>query len=132
MRLQRRAIRCESCRVEAIASKEKNQPAPPHLVFDDLVSPNRQPSRPWLHLYDDEVAPTVLEAARPRRVVWSSLWTKRPDAQVVFDLSDGRSGTNLRWTLLIEQPAPDDRQLRHLCQRIGNLINANLRYTYGQ
>ncbi|WP_443134905.1 hypothetical protein [Gordonia sp. KTR9] len=118
--------------MEAIASKEKNQPAPPHLVFDDLVSPNRQPSRPWLHLYDDEVAPTVLEAARPRRVVWSSLWTKRPDAQVVFDLSDGRSGTNLRWTLLIEQPAPDDRQLRHLCQRIGNLINANLRYTYGQ
>ncbi len=26
----------------------------------------------------------------------------------------------------------EDRQLRHLCQRIGHLINANLRYTYGQ
>lgn len=118
--------------METVASKEKNQPAPPHVIFDDLVSPNRQPSRPWLHLLDDEVAPTVLESARPTRVVWSSLWTKRPDAQVVFDLSGGRSGTDLRWTLLTDQPAPDDRQLRHLCQRIGTLINANLRYTYGQ
>lgn len=118
--------------MEAVASKEKNQPAPPHVVFDDLVSPNRQPSRPWLHLVDDEIAPTVVESDRLTRVVWSSLWTKRPDARVVFDLSGGRSGTDLRWTLLTEQPYPEDRQLRHLCQRIGNLINANLRYTYGQ
>ncbi|WP_423785341.1 hypothetical protein [Gordonia bronchialis] len=118
--------------MEAVASKEKNQPAPPHVVLEDLVSPNRQPSRQWLHLLDDEIAPTVLESARPTRVVWSSLWTKRPDAQVVFDLSGGRSGTDLRWTQLTQQPAPDDRQLRHLCHRIGTLINANLRYTYGQ
>nr|WP_279098128.1 hypothetical protein [Gordonia bronchialis] len=102
------------------------------MVLEDLVSPNRQPSRQWLHLLDDEIAPTVLESARPTRVVWSSLWTKRPDAQVVFDLSGGRSGTDLRWTQLTQQPAPDDRQLRHLCHRIGTLINANLRYTYGQ
>ncbi|QHD87119.1 hypothetical protein GR168_18310 [Gordonia sp. JH63] len=27
---------------------------------------------------------------------------------------------------------PEDRRLRHLCNRIGNLINANLPYTYGQ
>jgi hypothetical protein len=118
--------------VEAVASKEKNQPAPPHVVFDDLVSPDRQPSRLWLHLLDDEIAPSVLESDRPTRVVWSSLWTKRPDAQVVFELSGGCGGTDLRWTLLTEQPSPDDRQLRHLCQRIGTLINANLRYTYGQ
>ncbi|MGW9263423.1 carboxymuconolactone decarboxylase family protein [Gordonia terrae] len=97
--------------METVASKEKNQPAPPHVIFDDLVSPNRQPSRPWLHLLDDEVAPTVLESARPTRVVWSSLWTKRPDAQVVFDLSGGRSGTDLRWTLLTDQPAPDDLRM---------------------
>ncbi|MGN7158237.1 hypothetical protein ACTHRK_19380 [Dietzia cercidiphylli] len=51
---------------------------------------------------------------------------------MVFDLNGGRSGTDLRWTLLTEQPAPDDRQHRHLCQLIGTLINANLRYTYGQ
>ena len=118
--------------METVASKQRNQPAPPSVVFDDLVSPNRQPTRPWLHLLYDEIAPTVLESDRPRRVVWSSLWTKRPDAQVAFDLSVGHGGTDLRWTLLTEAPCPDDRQLRHLCQRIGTLINANLRYTYGQ
>lgn len=75
----------------------------------------------------------VLESERPSRVVWSSLWLKRPDARIAFDLTaraDG--GTDLRWTLLVEPPAPDDRQFRHLCQRIGTLINANLRHTYGQ
>ncbi|GAA1480168.1 hypothetical protein GCM10009624_06080 [Gordonia sinesedis] len=118
--------------MKAVASKERNQPAPPEVVFGDLVDPNRHPQRPWLELLDDEVAPDVLEADRPARVVWSSLWRKRPDAQIAFDLSARRGGTDLRWTLSTEPPDPDDRQLRHLCQRIGTLINANLRYTYGQ
>ncbi|MCX2963152.1 hypothetical protein [Gordonia aquimaris] len=118
--------------MDAIATRQRNQPAPPSVVFDDLVTPNRQPGRPWLHLLDDEIAPVVVESARPARVIWSSLWIKRPDAQIMFDLSPGRGGTDLRWTLLVEPPGPDDRQFRHLCQRIGTLINANLRDTYGQ
>lgn len=118
--------------MDVIASKKRKQPAPPEIVFDNLVEPHRQPGRPWLHLLDDEVEPVVLEFDRPSRVVWSSLWIKRPDAQIVFDLPAGDSGTDLRWTLLVEPPAPDDRQFRHLCQRIGTLINANLRYIYGQ
>lgn len=117
--------------MDAIASRMRNQPAPPAVVFDDLVTPNRQPSRRWLHLLDDEVEPVVLESDRPTRVVWSSLWPRRTDAQIAFDLSPGRGGTDLRWTLLIEVPAPDDRQFRHLCQRIGTVINADLRYSYG-
>ncbi|MFW0794968.1 hypothetical protein AAFP30_14245 [Gordonia sp. CPCC 205515] len=118
--------------MEIIASKQRNQPAPPSVLFDDLTEPDRQPSRPWLHLLDDEIPPVVLQSARPTRVVWSSLWIKRPDAQIAFDLPAGKGGTDLRWTLLVEPPAPDDRQFRHMCQRIGTLINANLRYTYGQ
>ncbi|HCS57859.1 MAG TPA: hypothetical protein DIW80_12145 [Gordonia polyisoprenivorans] len=119
--------------MDAIASKRRSQPAPPWVIFDDLVDPDRQPCRPWLHLEDDEIAPAVLESERPSRVVWSSLWLKCPDARIAFDLTaraDG--GTDLRWTLLVEPPAPDDRRFRHLCQRIGTLINANLRHTYGQ
>jgi hypothetical protein len=118
--------------MESVASRVRSQPAPPAVIFDDLIGPNRQPSRPWLHLLDDEIAPVVVESDRPSRVVWSSLWTKRPDAHIMFDLSPAGGGSNLRWTLLTGQPYPDDRQLRHLCQRIGTLINANLRYTYGQ
>lgn len=118
--------------MEVIASKKRNQPAPPSAVYDDLVEPHRQPSRPWLHLLDDEVAPTILHSERPTRVIWSSLWTKRADIQVAFDLHPAGNGASVRWTLLAQAPGPDDRQLRHLCQRIGTLINANLRYTYGQ
>lgn len=118
--------------MDVIASRKRNQPAPPAVIFDDLVDPRRQPSRPWLHLLGDEIEPVVLAADRPSRIVWSSLWIKRPDARIAFDLTAGRNGTNLRWTLLVAPPAPEDRQFRHLCQRIGTLINANLRYTYGQ
>ena len=118
--------------MEEIASRRRNQPAPPPVVFDDLCDPTRQPIRPWLHLLDDEVAPVVVESERPNRVVWSSLWLERPDARLQFDLSPADGGTDLRWTLLVDEPLPDDRLTRHMRHRIGELINANLRYTYGQ
>lgn len=115
-----------------VASRQRNQPAPPWAIFVDLCDPERQPARPWLHLLDDEIAPVVLEFDRPVRVVWSSLWRKRPDARVHFDLVASGGGTDLRWTLYTDEPLPDERMVRHMCQRIGELINANLRYTYGQ
>jgi hypothetical protein len=118
--------------MEKVASRKRNQPAPPWAVFDDLYDPNRQPVRPWLHLLEDEIAPVVLEFDRPNHVVWSSLWNRRPDARVHFDLVASRGGTDLRWTLYVDEPMPDERLVRHMCQRIGELINANLRYTYGQ
>ncbi|MDL9935992.1 hypothetical protein QSJ18_04465, partial [Gordonia sp. ABSL1-1] len=110
----------------------RDQPAPPSVVFADLVEPTRQPSRPWLDLYDDEIAPTVLQSDDPSRVVWSSLWVDRPDVQIVFDLKPAAGGTRVRWTLVVDKPHPDGHLQRHMCQRIGTLVNANLRYTYGQ
>ncbi|MGX9788757.1 hypothetical protein [Mycobacterium sp. MMS18-G62] len=118
--------------MEAIGSRQRNQPAPPKAVFDDLCDPHRQPIRPWLDLLDDEIAPTVIESDEPHRVVWSSLWVKRTDARVQFDLEAARGGTDLRWTLYVDEPVPDERLTRHMCKRVGELINANLRYTYGQ
>jgi hypothetical protein len=119
-------------RVESIGSRKRNQPAPPPVIFEDLCDPNRQPIRPWLHLLDDEVAPVVVESNRPDRVVWSSLWVKRPDARVHFDLQAARGGTDLRWTLCVDEPLPDASLTGHMRTRISELINANLRYTYGQ
>jgi hypothetical protein len=115
-----------------VGSRRRNQPAPPWVVFDDLCHPNRQPVRTWLHLLDDEIPPRVEESERPNYVVWSSLWVKRPDARVRFDLSAADGGTDLRWTLFVDDPVPDAHLVRHMCRRIGELINANLRYTYGQ
>ena len=115
-----------------IGSRQRNQPAPPGVVFDDLCDPNRQPARPWLHLLDDEVAPEILLSERPHRVLWSSLWVTRPDARVQFDLHPARGGTDLRWTLHVDEPVPDAALIGHMRKRVGELINANLRYTYGQ
>jgi hypothetical protein len=116
-----------------IGTRRRNQPAPPHVVFEALVEPNRDPARPWLLLLDDEVWPEVRHAEPPSLVLWSSLWVKRPDAVVEFDLpraSDG--GTDLRWTLRVAEPVPADALIGHLCKRLQVLINANLRYTFGQ
>lgn len=119
-----------SC-MQAVATRRRTQPPPTWVVFEDLANPGRATGRSWLYLLDDETPPHVLAAQRPTLVVWSSIWTKRPDANIQFDLAGSGSETALRWTLLVEPPAPDDRLFRHMCQRIGELINAGLRYTYG-
>ena len=114
-------------------NRKRNQPAPPHVMFEALTRPDRDPARPWLELLDDEQRPRLLEASEPALVVWSSLWIKRPDAIVRFDLSpDGGYGTYLRWTLLVDEPMPDAALVGHMRKRLNQLINANLRFTFGQ
>lgn len=116
--------------VEA-GSRWRAQPAPPHVVAESLCEPDRDPARPWLHLQGDEQRPTVVEADLPRLVVWSSLWPRQPEAVVRFDLAaEETGGTDLRWTLLVAE-LPDESRLRHYRKRLNQLINANLRYTYG-
>ncbi|MEH1055127.1 hypothetical protein V6U89_07935 [Micromonospora sp. CPCC 206171] len=114
-------------------SRKRNQPAPPHVIFEALTEPNRDPARPWLLLLDDEERPQTLRVDAPHLVVWSSIWRKRPDATVRFDLpSDGSGGTDLRWTLFLAEPLPEPALLGHMRKRLNQLINANLRYTFGQ
>ena len=78
--------------------------------------------------------PTVIEAFRPDYVVWSSLWPSRPDARLRFDLpvDANGSGTDLCWTLTVDDPEPDASKAGHMRKRINELINANLRYSFGQ
>jgi hypothetical protein len=115
-----------------IGRRRRNQPAPPHIVFDALINPDRDPARPWLTLLSDEQRPRVIEADRPGTVIWSSLWKARPDAVIEFDLPGERGGTGLRWTLRVNEPTPDPALIGHLCKRMNQLINANLRYSFGQ
>ncbi|WP_300013142.1 hypothetical protein [Pseudonocardia sp.] len=111
-------------------TRRRNLPAPPHVVGESLGEPDRDPARPWLFLLDGEERPVVLERTA-QRVVWSSLWPRRPEALIVFDLDAGGGGTDLRWTLLVDE-LPDASLLGHYRRRINVLINANLRYSYGQ
>lgn len=113
-------------------ARSKSQPAPPWVLFEALTQPHRDPSRPWLELLDDEVEPDVVEAVGPHLVVWSSLWSERPDARVRFELSPTGPGCTLRWTLLVDGPEPDAALLGHLRKRVNQLVNADLRYSLGQ
>lgn len=116
-----------------IGRRRRSQPAPPHVVFEDLSEPDRDPCRPWLELLDDEQRPRVLRSEAPSTLVWSSLWSKRPDAMVTFDLpSSADGGTDLQWTLHVDEHPPDDALVGHMRKRLNQLINANLRYTFGQ
>lgn len=115
-----------------IGSRLRPQPPPPHVVFEALARPDRDPARPWLDLLPDEVAPQVLSAQAPHAVVWTSLWPRRPDAQIRFDLQPGHGGTDLRWTLLVEEPEPDASTVGHFRMRLNQLINADLRFSFGQ
>jgi hypothetical protein len=120
-------------RVLEVGTREKSQPAPGRIVFEALTQPSRGPTRQWLILLSDEQWPEILHAHEPDTVVWSSLWTGRPDARVRFDLLSGSpdSGTSLRWTLSVDEPAPEAALIRHMCKRLNELINAELRHSFG-
>ena len=55
---------------------------------------------------------------------------RRPDP--VRPASDGAAGTRLRWTLLVADQLPTASLLGQMRKRLNELINANLRYTFGQ
>jgi hypothetical protein len=116
-----------------IGSRRRNQPAPPFAVFEALTQPHRDPTRPRMVLLDDEQEPRIVNAIEPERVIWSSLWIRYPEATMQIDLPpcpDG--GTDLRWTLFVQPPAPSISIIGHMRKRLNTLISANLRYTFGQ
>jgi hypothetical protein len=115
-----------------IGTRMRNQPAPPHAVFEALTDFDRRSARKWLTLLDDEQRPRVLSAEPSSKVVWSSLWLERPDAIIEFELPPGGGGTDLRWRLFVDEPAPDDTLVGHFRKRLNQLINAQLRYSFGQ
>src|SRR4051794_40499082 len=117
--------------METLGSRRKSQPAPARYVYEALSEPNRDPARQWLALLDDEVPPAMLNCEEPIVVTWSSIWRKRPEAQVRFDIEPGGQGCDLRWTLLdVADPGP--ALVGHMCKRLNQLINAELRYSFGQ
>jgi hypothetical protein len=129
--------RVRSCRPYAahmleIGSRARKLPAPPAVVWDSLVRPRQPGTREWLDLLADETEPHVLDAERPGRLVWSSLWPSRPRDEVHFELTPVGSETLLRFTLLTPDDLPDDSNVGHLRRRLNQLLFGDLRLSYGQ
>ena len=77
------------------------------------------------------MAPQIIDSEEPHLVTWSSIWKKRQDARVRFDIEVDGQGCGLRWTLLdVDDPGPE--LVGHMCKRLNQLINAELRYSFGQ
>lgn len=113
--------------------RARQLPAPPNVVWGDLVAPRHDGVRPWLRLLDDEVAPRVIDSEIiPARVVWSSLWVARPDDRIVLEISPAGDGSSLQFTLLAAGEPPDASRTGHIRRRINHLLFADLRFTYGQ
>jgi hypothetical protein len=117
-----------------VGNRQRNQPAPPRVIFEALTRPHRDPNRPWLVLLDDEAEPSIVTADEPHLVIWSTLWPHRPGIIIRFELEpdSGGYGTDLRWVLESDEPLADDSAIGHMRKRMNELINANLRYTFGQ
>lgn len=76
--------------------------------------------------------PRILEAVEPGLVVWSSLWPARAEDRIRFDIRSADAGCSLRWTLLTPDEPPQSQVLNHLRHRLNFLINAQLRFSFGQ
>ncbi len=117
--------------MEVLGDRRRPQPAPPSYVFEALTQPNRDPARHWLKLHDDEVEPKVIDAHEHDLVVWSSIWRQHPHARVRFELEPSGHGTQLRW-ILLDDVDPGPASVGHMRKRIQQLINAELRFSFGQ
>jgi hypothetical protein len=115
-----------------IGSRERRQPAPPHVVWRSLVEPHQPGARSWLDLLDDEVEPRIVQAVEPNLVIWSSLWPSRADDTIRFDLRPSGVETALHWMVLTNNPPPDASKTGHLRYRMNVLVNERLRLSYGQ
>lgn len=113
-------------------NRVRNLPAPPSVVWQDLMSPRIDGVRPWLRLVADEVPPRVVESARPTLVVWASLWPTRPGDLIVMELAPKDGGSSLRAVLLADGDQPDASKSGHIRKRVNHLLFADLRFTYGQ
>ena len=85
--------------------------------------------------------PSFVETARAKltRLFDADLTQRRPFAILALFFYLARLpyinegyGTDLRWTLLVDEPAPDEAVIGRMRYRINVLINANLRYSFGQ
>lgn len=104
-------------------------PPPPRVLWADLAAPRRTGARVWLVLEPGEQWPTVLESVENRRVVWSSLWERRPEDRIELLVTPDGGDSALTFVWHAADPLPGHASpFRY---RLTTLFAAELRYSYG-
>jgi hypothetical protein len=115
------------------AHRRKAQAPTPSAVFESLAEPQLPGARRWLHLSADETAPEVTATVPHSAVAWSSIWPDHPELVIEFHLGPGPGGgTDLEWRLLSPRESPGDAAVRCLQRRMNEIVNRDLRLSYGQ
>lgn len=117
--------------MQELGRRRHRLPPPPRVLWADLASPRREGSRVWLRLEGREQWPETLESVEDERVVWSSLWTGRPEDRIELHVSrDGSDGSALEFVWWAAEPLPGHASpFRY---RLNQLFAEHLRYSYGQ
>lgn len=114
-----------------LGSREKELPAPPHVVWEALTQPRRPEGRPWLSLASDETEPRILDSEEARLVVWSSPWRDRPDDVVRLAVRNASHGSLLRYTWLSPEPLVEAEELGQGRHRLNEIFFRDLRLSWG-
>ncbi len=113
-----------------LARRRLRLPPPPRVLWADLAAPRRTGSRVWLELAPGEQRPEVLDSVPGKRVVWSSLWTERPDDRVELLVEPDGGDSALTFVWLAADPLPGHPS--PLRFRLTKLFAQEVRYSYGQ
>lgn len=115
-----------------LGQRVRRLPAPPPVVWADLVERRAFGVRAWLRLGPDEVEPRVLRSHEPREVVWSSLWPARPRVRIVLECLPSGPETRLRFTIESPEEVDDASVVGHYRRRVNEILYRDLRESYGQ
>lgn len=119
-----------------LVRKRKGQDPPAHLLWEAIAYPLSEESRGWAWFEPraDEQAPEILEAIKPTRVVWGSIWRDRTDLRVEFDIEPQKSGSGcvVTWILFGPDGSLDADDLERRRYRTNQLINGILRDFFDQ
>lgn len=119
-------------RLVELLHRGRSQAPPPWVIWEALCDPSSMRGRAWFDLQPEEVAPTIIEAKRPGLVVWSSIWSDKPELRVRFDLTAAGAGSFVTWTLLGPTGEFDEDDLKRWRYRLNQLINGRLRDAFDQ
>lgn len=118
--------------MQQLGQTARSQAPPPPIVYAELLRPGGTPPRVWLQLREDEAPPVVTVIREGTELRWSSLWILHPDVVIDFAVARHGAGTLLTWTLRTSGPEPSAATVGHLRRRIQELINRDLRFSFGQ